>query len=101
MTKMRKVKKLLYSIALTSFIAICSINVFAEGGDNGITTGAQAGMDCINVMKQVSEEIITTNKQVTNDVVHEVDEDFSGGATLNPGNPTKKIILSKMTGVWQ
>lgn len=98
---MRKVKKLLYSIALTSFIAICSINVFAEGGDNGIATGAQAGRDCINVMKQVSTETVTTNKQVTNDVVHEVDEDFSGGATLNPGNPMMKIILSKMIGTWQ
>lgn len=95
---MKNIKRLLYSFVLTSFVLIGSINVFAAVPATG---GAQAGMDCISVMQQIAEETVTINKQVTDKVVHEVDEDFSGGSTLNPGNPTKEIILSKMTGTWQ
>lgn len=99
---MKNIKRLLYSFVLTSSILFSAINVFAGPGDgSGATAGAQAGMDCLSVMQQIAEETITINKQVTDKVVHEVDEDFSGGSTLNPGNPTKKIILSKMTGTWQ
>ena len=94
---MKKIQKILYSITLASFIVTCSITAFAEGSDS-----TQAMMNgCLSVMEQIAEETVTVNKQVTDKVVHEVDEDYSGGSTLNPGNPTKKIILSKMTGTWQ
>lgn len=98
---MKKIKKILYSISLASFVFLGTTTIFASVPPSGATAGAQAGMDCISVMQQIAEETVTINKQVTDKVVHEVDEDFSGGSTLNPGNPTKKIILSKMTGVWQ
>lgn len=94
---MKKIQKILYSITLASFIVTCSITTFAEGSDS-----TQAMMNgCLSVMEQIAEETITINKQVTDKVVHEVDEDFSGGSTLNPGNPMMKIILSKMIGTWQ